>query len=124
MRIASHEDRDVTIVLGQGEVDLCRYVPKEGITKLHINVILGVGVIRYDPNVPVVIESTAAFADCCLPDGVNVAFGKQTFRSPSYRSSRPSILLTLTTVLGTTRFANYASINTLPTRQKSAVPSV
>jgi hypothetical protein len=47
-----------------------------------VTTIFGSGVLKINPDIPVVIKVDSVFANAHFPDGTNISFGDYTYHSP------------------------------------------
>jgi len=88
----NRENQEYNIIFGSGMIDLSEIKPENGIKKVAINTIFGSGVLKINPDVPVIIKVDSVFANARFPDGTNISFGDYTYRSPQKEGSEGPVL--------------------------------
>lgn len=88
------------IVFSSGNIDLTGIKSLNKVTRVQVNTVFGSGVIRLNPDIPVVIKSDAAFASTSLPNGNQITFGDQQYRSENFKEGDPYLEIHTSVVFG------------------------
>lgn len=88
------------IVFSSGTIDLTGIDNIEKVSRVDVNTVFGSGVIRLNRDIPVVIKANSAFASISLPNGNQVTFGDQYYRSENYQEGQPYLELHTDVVFG------------------------
>jgi hypothetical protein len=79
---ARNNQHDYHIIFGSGVIDLSGINPETTTGKIEVTTIFGSGVLKINPDIPVVIKVDSVFANAHFPDGTNISFGDYTYHSP------------------------------------------
>ncbi len=112
-------NREFNVIMGKGVLDLSE-LRAPGAT-LKLNVVFGEAIVRYNPSVPLQVQSSGAFSDMRLPDGSRTTFGELRYRSKNASDAEPGITLEVSTVFGATRFEE-ATLQGVPLSQRATSP--
>ncbi|MGE5557461.1 MAG: hypothetical protein ACM3WV_02490 [Bacillota bacterium] len=92
--------KDNTVIFGSGEFDLTEVQLAAGDVKTTIDLVFSSGVIKIDPDMPVLVHVSAAFASAKLPnDGVQV-LGGNTYKTAGYREGKKHLEIEANVVFG------------------------
>jgi hypothetical protein len=94
----SSEKHDV--VFGNGEIDLTGLKLEGRVIREEVSVVFGTGLVKLDPALPVRIDVSSAFAEARLPNGNDVGFGDEVYRSKGLDENQPHLLLKADVVFG------------------------
>jgi hypothetical protein len=92
------EQQDV--VFANRELDLTGLKLEDKVVREELDVVFGSAVVRVSPAVPLRVEVSSAFAEARLPNGNDVGFGDQVFKSKGLDPSQPYLLLKADVVFG------------------------
>ena len=88
------------VVFGRSTIDLTGVQLKPGVNRFEVNTIFGASVIRLNPATPAKVVATSAFGGVRLPDGSNVAFGDNTWLSPTFKADSAYLYVKVAVVFG------------------------
>ncbi len=91
---------DYNVVFGKGVIDLTDVSVSSGSVKKKVNTVFGAGIVKINPETPVKIVVSAAFAGSKMPDGTLVAFGKQIFTSSNFKENENHLFIEANAVFG------------------------
>ncbi|WP_408956271.1 hypothetical protein [Natroniella sp. ANB-PHB2] len=92
-------DKEYNVIFSSGEIDLSN-LELENNKRLEINTIFGSSVIKVNPNTPIRIVASSAFASIRMPDGDNVVFGESTYHSKGFEEKNNYIEIEANVVFG------------------------
>jgi hypothetical protein len=88
------------VVFANRELDLTGLKLGDRTVRQEIDVAFGSALVRVSPAVPLRVEVSSAFADARLPNGGDVGFGDQVFKSKGLDPDQPYLLLKADVVFG------------------------
>jgi hypothetical protein len=90
------------VLFGKATIDLTGVQLKPGVNRYEVNTVFGHSVIRLSPATPAKVVVSSAFGGVRLPDGSNVAFGENTWRSPTFKEDSAYLYVKAAVVFGGT----------------------
>lgn len=90
------------VLFGKGTIDLTGIQLKPGVNRYEVNTVFGASVIRLNPATPAKVVVSSAFGGVRMPDGGNVAFGENTWRSPTLKEDSAYLFVKAAVVFGGT----------------------
>ena len=93
-------DEKYNVVFGSGKFNLSNINLDEGSRYVDINVVFGEGVLLIPKDLPVIIRSSAVFAEVSLPDGNGSSFGDSGYKSNNYKEGEPVLVIKGNVVFG------------------------
>jgi len=90
------------VVFGRSTIDLTGIQLKPGVNRYEVNTVFGVSTIRLNPATPAKVVVSSAFGGVRMPDGSNVAFGENTWRSPTLKEDSAYLYIKGAVVFGGT----------------------
>jgi len=93
-------DEKYNVVFGSGKFNLANISLDSGSKYVEIKVVFGEGTLLIPKDMPVMIRSTAVFAEVGLPDGSGSSFGDSGYRSKNYKEGEPVLIIDAKTVFG------------------------
>lgn len=94
----TNEYKELNVVFGKATADLSAI--GSDYAKREINIVFGSADIYIDENIPLKINSSAAFGAINFPDETIISFGERKYRSPGYRENEPFVPVELNVVFG------------------------
>ena len=95
-----HPRREYNVIFSKGNIDLRDLDFPTKTTKIEIDVVMGNGIVRLNPNVPFKMKVEAVLAEARLPEKNLAFFGDAVFYSPAFQADKPYFLIELDVVLG------------------------
>jgi predicted membrane protein len=95
--------RDYNIIFGKGTIDLSKIPLADKNIKVEVNTIFGQSDVYIDPDMPIIIEASSAFAGMRMPDGDSLAFGNKNYFTKSFSKEEPYIKIEANVVFGAMR---------------------
>jgi hypothetical protein len=92
------EQQDV--VFANRELDLTGLKLEDKVLHEELDVVFGSAVVKVSPAVPLRIEVSSAFAEARLPNGNDVGFGDEVYKSKNLDPNQPYLLLKADVVFG------------------------
>jgi hypothetical protein len=92
--------REYNLIFSSGSVDLSRAAPGAKSIRADVNVVFGSGTLRINASAPVRVTMSSAFGTVVSPEGRSVAFGDQSYATPSWREGTPALEIHATAVFG------------------------
>ena len=92
------EQQDV--VFANRELDLTGMKLKDTVIHEELDVVFGSAQVKVNPAVPLRVEVSSAFAEARLPNGNDVGFGDEVYKSKTLDPSHPYLLLEANVVFG------------------------
>ena len=90
------------VLFGKATIDLTGVQLKPGVNRYEVNTVFGASVIRLNPATPAKVVVSSAFGGVRMPDGGNVAFGENTWRSPTLKEDSAYLFVKAAVVFGGT----------------------
>ncbi len=90
------------VLFGKATIDLTGIQLKPGVNRYEVNTVFGASVIRLNPATPAKVVVSSAFGGVRMPDGSNVAFGENTWRSPTFKEDSAYLFVKAAVVFGGT----------------------
>ena len=91
---------EYSIIFGKGTIDLSNVDLGNGNVKVNINTIFGHGLIKINPEIPMIIDIDSAFASAKLPDKTITSFGSYTYKTKSFAEEKPYLKIKIDVVFG------------------------
>lgn len=88
------------VLFGKATIDLTGIQLKPGVNRYEVNTVFGASVIRLNPATPAKVIVSSAFGGVRMPDGSNVAFGENTWRSPTFKEDSAYLYVKAAVVFG------------------------
>jgi predicted membrane protein len=98
--------KEYNIIFGGGVIDLTDLPLREGRNRIEINTIFGSGLIKVNPEIPVLIRGDAVFSSARFPDGHNTSFGDFTYRSPRFNEDGKYLEIEADVIFGSLAIEN------------------
>ena len=90
------------VVFGKTTIDLTGIQLKPGVNRYEVNTVFGASIIRLNPAMPAKVVVSSAFGGVRMPDGSNIAFGENTWRSPTFKEDSAYLYVKVAVVFGGT----------------------
>jgi hypothetical protein len=90
------------VVFGKTTIDLTGIQLKPGVNRYEVNTFFGASIIRLNPATPAKVVVSSAFGGVRMPDGSNVAFGENMWRSPTLKEDSAYLYIKVAVVFGGT----------------------
>ncbi|MCL5057013.1 MAG: hypothetical protein M1130_03250 [Actinobacteria bacterium] len=94
---------EYNLIFSSGTVNLTGVNPQVGPQKTKINNIFSDGVLIINPDTPVAIKVSSAFASAEIPRNASINFGSYSYTSPNYTPGANSIEIEANVVFGKLR---------------------
>ena len=95
-----NEGSQHSVVFGKGDYDLRKVKPG---VRVDIDAVFSTANVRIDPNVPMRIKISSAFASARMPDGAVSSFGERRFFTKAYQEGQPFVDVRCDVVFGDLR---------------------
>lgn len=91
---------EYNIIFSNGSIDMTDMdeVPSDG--EVEVNVVFGSGVLRINPDIPIVIKMSAAFGSVEAPDRSSAGFGENIYRTPAAQAGGDYLEIEANAVFG------------------------
>jgi hypothetical protein len=94
------------VVFGEGEIDLTGLKLADRVIREEVDVAFGSCRIRLNPELPVRVDVSSAFAEVRLPNGNEVGFGEHVYRSKDLDENQPHLLVKVDVAFGRLEIVN------------------
>lgn len=99
-----NQSREFNVIFGRGTTVLNELKAGNGENRIRINVVFGEGIVEIDPNVPMIIRTSSAFASAFMPDKTMTSFGEYTYKTPAFGKDKNYLDVEASVVFGALRF--------------------
>jgi predicted membrane protein len=93
--------KEYDIIFGSSIVDLRDMPVPLANHKIVIDTVFGKSIIKINPEVPILIKSSAVFANAAFPNKSVISFGDYTYATPAYAEGFPYVKIVADVVFGT-----------------------
>jgi hypothetical protein len=97
-------NKEFNVVFGRGTTRISDVQLTNGNIQVRISVVFGEGVVEIDTSLPMIIHTSAAFAEAVMPDKAIQAFGNSDWQSSSYTKDGKHLDIQASVVFGELRF--------------------
>ncbi|QGT99704.1 hypothetical protein SYNTR_1111 [Candidatus Syntrophocurvum alkaliphilum] len=82
---------EYNIIFSKGNIDLTNVTINEEIVEVEINTVFSDGLIKINPQIPMKMEISSAFAGVNIPDNTNLNLGDYTYKTPGFSEDEPYV---------------------------------
>jgi predicted membrane protein len=88
------------IVFGRSTIDLTKVELADKITRVKVNTVFGSSVVKINPELPVIVKVTSAFAAARFPDGNQIALGNYIYKTGKFSTQKNFLEIEANVVFG------------------------